>query len=135
MSAMIERGEGSMKYEGFILNVVCVALAGLFLGLLVYNFFSAGSFISIDSLFFSSFCLLMVIIFLISPALALRSKFSRSASDKPEEAAAAWGAISLESAATTRTIAPAPRKKVKRAMPPDVDQMVATMQKINKGAS
>jgi hypothetical protein len=132
MSAMIERREGVVKFEGLILNVVCIALAGVFLGLIVYNFFSAGSFISIDSLFFSSFCLLMVIVFLIGPALALASTFSRSGAEESEDGVVA---TSLESAGTTRTIAPAPRKKIKRAMPPDVDQMVATMQKINKGAS
>ena len=49
---MTDVWEGSsMKGEGKILNAICLLIGLAFIGLIVWNFISAGSFIAIDSLF------------------------------------------------------------------------------------
>lgn len=60
-----------MKREELVLNVVCVALAVLFLGLAVMNIFMAGDFFTIDSLFFTLVFLLLAMVAMVNPIFTL----------------------------------------------------------------
>lgn len=73
MSRFAEAIKELSRKEDVILNVVCFAMALLFLGLAVANFRWAGDFLTIDSLFMASVFLLLAIVFLISPMLWLHT--------------------------------------------------------------
>lgn len=60
-----------MKREGLILNVVCVLLALLFIGLIVMNFFESGDFLTTDSLFFTVVFLTLALLLLVNPIFTL----------------------------------------------------------------
>jgi cytochrome c oxidase subunit 4 len=57
-----------------VLMGVCVVLAAGFLVLAGKNAASAGSFLTIDSLFFTSVCLLLALTFVAVPALTMRAR-------------------------------------------------------------
>jgi cytochrome c oxidase subunit 4 len=63
-----------LKKSDLILMGVCVVLAAGFLVLAAKNAASAGSFLTIDSLFFTSVCLLLALTFISIPALTLRER-------------------------------------------------------------
>jgi cytochrome c oxidase subunit 4 len=58
----------------FVLMGVCVVLAAGFLVLAGKNVASAGNFLTIDSLFFTSVCLLLALTFVAIPALTMRAR-------------------------------------------------------------
>src|SRR5436309_13283344 len=58
----------------FVLMGVCVVLAAGFLVLAGKNAASAGNFLTIDSLFFTSVCLLLALTFVAVPALTMRAR-------------------------------------------------------------
>ncbi|HKC62267.1 MAG TPA: hypothetical protein VKB86_01455 [Pyrinomonadaceae bacterium] len=132
MTEAIEREGSSMKREGMLLNVVCLVMALLFFGLAGLNYFSAGNFISTDSLFFTSVCALMALLFLLVPLMTIR------AARKEKKAAA--GELSTASATarggalaggTRPLIAPVRYADAVdargRRIPPDVARMVEVM--------
>jgi cytochrome c oxidase subunit 4 len=61
------------KSDAFLLGV-CVVLAGGFLFLAAKNAADAGNFFTIDSLFFTTVCLLLAATFIAVPALTLRER-------------------------------------------------------------
>jgi len=62
------------KKSDALLMGVCVLLAAGFLALAATNAASAGNFLTIDSLFFTSVCLLMALTFIAIPAMTLRER-------------------------------------------------------------
>ena len=131
MTEAIEREGSSMKREGMLLNVVCLVMALLFFGLAGLNFFSAGNFISTDSLFFTSVCGMMALLFLLVPLMTLRAarKEKRAAAGEITSAAAARGGALAGGARPL--IAPVRYADAVdargRPIPPDVARMVEVM--------
>jgi cytochrome c oxidase subunit 4 len=66
--------QSTEKREQSLLNIVCYAGAALFLALVVYNLFAAGTVISTDGLFFTVVPLLLAFCFLVVPAMDLLAK-------------------------------------------------------------
>ena len=62
------------KREQSILNIVCFAGAALFLALVVYNLFAAGTVISTDGLFFTVVPLFLALCFLVVPGMDMLAK-------------------------------------------------------------
>ena len=56
-----------MKSESLLLNLICLLFALGFVALAVFSFFWAGTFLSIDSLFFTAVCLMVAGLFAIIP--------------------------------------------------------------------
>src|ERR1043165_10159138 len=73
MTEALEGERSSMKSEEKLLYLVCLVMALLFFGLAGLNYFSAGSFISTDSLFFTTVAGMMALLFLLVPALSMRA--------------------------------------------------------------
>src|SRR5437870_5084164 len=71
---MAESSESSGKREQSLLNIVCFVAAGLFLALVVYNLFAAGSVISTDGLFFTVVPLFLALCFLVVPGMDMLAK-------------------------------------------------------------
>src|SRR5436309_11444684 len=71
---MTETTEPTEKREQSILNLVCYLAAGLFLALVVYNLFAAGSVISTDGLFFTVVPLFLALCFLVVPGMDMLAK-------------------------------------------------------------
>ncbi|HEV7375028.1 MAG TPA: hypothetical protein VGN95_09950 [Pyrinomonadaceae bacterium] len=134
MTDTMERDGGFMKGENLLLNAVCIVMALLFLGLAGLNFFSAGNFISTDSLFFTTVSGMMALIFLLVPLSSFMA--ARKAKKAPAGALATQTAGSSAIAGTSRTAAGALRAPVRyadavdargRRIPPDVAMMVELM--------
>jgi cytochrome c oxidase subunit 4 len=66
--------EPTEKREQSLLNLICLIAAGLFLALVAYNLFAAGSVISTDGLFFTVVPLLLALLFLVVPGLDMWKK-------------------------------------------------------------
>jgi len=66
--------QSTEKREQSLLNIVCLAGAGLFLALVAYNLFAAGSIISTDGLFFTVVPLLLALCFLVVPGMDMLAK-------------------------------------------------------------
>src|ERR1041385_4254435 len=62
------------KREQSLLNIVCFAGAGLFLALVAYNLFAAGTVISTDGLFFTVVPLFLALCFLVAPGMDMLAK-------------------------------------------------------------
>lgn len=73
MSRLVESVKNLAKREDVILNVICLAMALVFLGLAAANFNWAGDFLTIDSLFMAAVFLMLALVFLISPLLWLHT--------------------------------------------------------------
>lgn len=137
-----------MKREITILNAVCVLLALGFLAFAVYNALSAdsfGGFLTIDNLFITAFCLLMALIFISIPAswavetgkvkipfvgglLGPGSAASTGAGALPGRgASAAIGPGNRAAVGALPAPAPAQRDAKGRPIPPDVQKMLAEM--------
>jgi len=88
---MTETTEPTEKREQSILNLVCYLAAGLFLALVVYNLFAAGSVISTDGLFFTVVPLFLALCFLVVPGMDLlaKRKAAKAAEASGETAVAA----------------------------------------------
>jgi hypothetical protein len=109
-----------MKRELGLLNIACILLGLLFVGLALWAALLSPQFFTTDVLFFISVCLVMALLFLVNPLFYLQSEgrlpipFTKR-SPRPEVAklAAASGPPLLD---------------VKgRAVPPDVKSMMARM--------
>ena len=62
------------KREQSLLNIVCLVGAALFLALVAYNLFAAGTVISTDGLFFTVVPLLLALCFLVVPGMDMLAK-------------------------------------------------------------
>jgi len=82
---MTEASESPEKRQQSILNLVCLIGAALFLALVAYNLFAAGSVISTDGLFFTVVPLLLAFCFLVVPGMDMLAK--RKAAKAAEAAA------------------------------------------------
>src|ERR1051325_293481 len=90
---MTQTSESPEKRELSLLNVVCFVCAGLFIALVAYNLFAAGSIISTDGLFFTVVPLFLALCFLVVPGADIWAKRkeakAREASGEISEAATA----------------------------------------------
>ena len=123
-----------MKGENLLLNVICIVMALLFLGLAGLNFFSAGNFISTDSLFFTTVSGMMALIFLLVPLtsfMAARKAKKAPAGEASATAAAAAGRGALASRTAAGALRPVRYADAVdargRPIPPDVAMMVELM--------
>jgi cytochrome c oxidase subunit 4 len=90
---MSEANESPEKREQSLLNLICLIAAALFLALVAYNLFAAGSVISTDGLFFTVVPLLLAFVFLVVPGLDMwkkrrEAKASAASSESSEVAEA-----------------------------------------------
>jgi hypothetical protein len=120
---------GFMKREAALLNLVCVVVALVFVGLAVVNALVSPSFLTTDNLFVTMVCMLMALMFAVNPLLYLKDEgrlpipFLKRAEPKALKAAAAG--------AGGRALPPSePLLDAKgRAVPPDVKSMMANMER------
>src|SRR5712691_5118909 len=73
-TVMTDTSELPEKREQSMLNLICLIGAGLFLALVAYNLFDAGSIISTDGLFFTVVPLLLGLSLLAVPAMDFLAK-------------------------------------------------------------
>lgn len=111
-----------MSKELKILNFLCLLVALGFLALAIWSALSSGDFFTTDNLFIIAVSLVMALLFAINPVLYLRSQgrlpvpfMKRSLSP----AAAGVGQL--------RTIAPPLLDAKGRAIPPDVNAIMAAL--------
>lgn len=108
-----------MKRELGLLNLICIILGIVFVGLAIWTALFSPQFFTTDNLFFISVCLVMALIFLANPLLYLQSEgrlpipFTKRA-PRPEVAQLAGSGPPLLDAKG-------------RAVPPDVKSMMARM--------
>ncbi|MBA3356951.1 MAG: hypothetical protein H0U18_13640 [Pyrinomonadaceae bacterium] len=108
-----------MRKELGLLNVICIVLGIVFVGLAIWTALFSPQFFTTDNLFFISVCLVMALMFLASPLLYLQSEgrlpipFTKR-STRPEVAQLAGSGPPLLDAKG-------------RAVPPDVKSMMARM--------
>jgi hypothetical protein len=108
-----------MKRELGLLNVICVVLGIVFIGLAIWTALFSPQFFTTDNLFFISVCLVMALMFLANPLFYLQSEgrlpipFTKRSS-RPEVAQLASSGPPLLDAKG-------------RAVPPDVKSMMARM--------
>src|SRR6266576_6003872 len=87
---MTETTQPTEKREQSLLNLICYIGAALFLALVAYNLFAAGSVISTDGLFFTVVPLFLALCFLVVPGMDLWDK------RKAAKAAEASGEAALD---------------------------------------
>lgn len=139
MTAALKMEEGAMKSEEKLLYLVCLVMALFFFGLAGLNYFSAGSFITTDSLFFTTVAGMMALLFLLVPALSIRAK------KKESQVAASGGATAAVSgkaakhaalrAAAVAANMPLLKDAKGRPVPPDVKKMMESMQETEAKSS
>jgi hypothetical protein len=122
-----------MKNEQRLLNLICVIAAlGLF-AFVAYNFIAAGSVISTDGLFFTVVPIVIALSFLAVPAQEIltrrleKRRIARGEDVKPTAAVAKQAARAASTVPPALKMAPALKDVRGRAMPPDVNRMVAEM--------
>jgi len=93
---MTETTEPTEKREQSLLNLVCYIGAALFLALVAYNLFAAGSVISTDGLFFTVVPLFLALCFLVVPGMDMLAK--RKAARAAEASGETAGTAHVESA-------------------------------------
>jgi hypothetical protein len=126
--------DSKMKREQTLLNLICVIGAVLLFAFVAYNFLAAGSIISTDGLFFTVVPLLIAMTFLAVPAQEIlmskleKRKIAKGELTAPSGSAARIPAGAAGAPAALRS-APALKDARGRAMPPDVNRMVAEMNK------
>src|SRR5207253_4942869 len=109
-----------MKREQSLLNLICLVVAAGFFVLIVYNLFSSGSIISTDGLFFTVVPLVLALSFLAVPAQEFLSR-------RLEKRSLARAGVAPQ--ISTSHGGPALKDARGRAMPPDVNRMVAELRK------
>ena len=115
-----------MKREESLLNLICVIGAAGFFALIAYDLVAGGSIISTDGLFFIVVPLVFALSFLAVPGMEFLSR-------RLEKRASAGGASGSQLAAAGGRLAvgganvPALKDAKGRAMPPDVNRMIAQM--------
>ena len=118
-----------MKREETLLNLVCLVTAGAFLALVLYNLFAAGSIITTDGLFMIVVPMVLALPFLLVPAgkvVAGRLEKRAIKSGKAPRQVGA-GSSSTPTGAPALKSAPALTDTRGRAMPPDVNRLMAEM--------
>jgi hypothetical protein len=124
-------GQESMKREESLLNLLCVVAAIGFFALIAYDLVAGGSIISTDGLFFIVVPLVFALAFLAVPGMGFLQRWiekrSSAAGGSSPQLAVAGGAPTSRVAAGGRPNAPALKDARGRAMPPDVNRMVAQM--------
>lgn len=118
-----------MKREETLLNLICLAVAGGFFALVIYNLFAAGSIISTDGLFMVVVPLVLALPFLLVPASKVVSARIEKRAIKSGKAPRQVSAGSPSPTATAPALksAPALTDTKGRPMPPDVNRLVAEM--------
>lgn len=136
-----------MKGEGKILNAICLLIGLAFIGLIVWNFISAGNFIAIDSLFFTVVFLALALLFFSVPVLTLYSEgrlpvpFLKrdGAAQSPAQARTASATIVRTGDPTADAVlsgpSSAPVDARGRVIPPDVRRMLDVMSRSEQKAS
>jgi hypothetical protein len=134
MTATMSIEANSGMKEQRLLNLICVIAAlGLF-AFVAYNLLAAGSIISTDGLFFTVVPMVIALSFLAVPAQEILSRrlekrrIARGEQVSPSGSAAKIPGRAGSAPATYRS-APALKDAKGRAMPPDVNRMVAEMNK------
>src|SRR6266446_4564793 len=80
---------GVMRRELGLLNLICIIVAILFIGLAVVNALTSGDFLSTDNLFVTLVCLVMALMFAVNPLLYLKEEgrlpvpFTKKATPQP----------------------------------------------------
>lgn len=114
-----------MKKELGLLNVICIVVAVLFLGLAVVNALTSAELLTTDNLFITIVCLVMALMFGVNPLLYLKSEgrlpipFAKRLSQSKTQVAGSPGA--------PRIAAPAPPllDAKGRPVPADVRQLAS----------
>jgi uncharacterized membrane protein YhaH (DUF805 family) len=116
-----------MKREESLLSLLCVIVAVGFFALIAYNILAGGSIISTDGLFFTVVFMVLALSFLVVPAMGAVSrrleKRTLAGGGSQPQLAPAGGAAWVPGARTV----PALHDARGRALPPDVNRMVAEM--------
>jgi hypothetical protein len=117
---------GSMKREARILNLLCIVVALVFVGLAILNAVLSYSFISTDNLFVTVVCLVMALLFAVNPVLYLKDEGRLPI---PKFLKSKTASARVAPAGSARALPPsAPLLDAKgRAVPPDVKSMVNRM--------
>jgi hypothetical protein len=137
LNAIVATERFPMKNEQRLLNLIClIGALGLF-AFVAYNLFAAGAVISTDGLFFTVVPTVIAICFLavpLQPVVSRRiAKLLGTAGETGTPIAAGarpavgGAAVSGVGAAATLRTAPALKDPKGRALPPDVNRMVAEM--------
>lgn len=124
-----------MKNEQRLLNLICVIAALALFAFVAYNFIAAGTVISTDGLFFTVVPVVIALSFLAVPAQEFLSRRLEKRRIARGEDVKATVAVAKQAARAAGTVPPALKlppalKDVRgRAMPPDVNRMVAEMRR------
>jgi hypothetical protein len=126
-----------MKREQSLLNLICIVGALLLLAFVAYNFLSAGSILSTDGLFFTVVPTLIAFTFLAVPGqemLMRKLEQRKTARGELTSPSGSPARIPVSSGGTLVALRSAPALKDARgrALPPDVNRMVAEMNKPEK---
>jgi hypothetical protein len=123
-----------MKREETLLNLVCLVTAGGFLALVFYNLFAAGSIITTDGLFMIVVPMVLALPFLLVPAGKVVAGRLEKRALKSGNAPRPIGAGSSLAPANAPALksAPALTDARGRAMPPDVNRLMAEMNKTER---
>ena len=120
-----------MKREESLLNLLCIVAAAGFFALIAYDLVAGGSIISTDGLFFIVVPLVFALAFLAVPGMGFLQRWlekrAAAAGGSSPQLAAAGGAPAPRVAVGGRPNTPALKDAKGRAMPPDVNRIVAQM--------
>lgn len=124
--------------EQRLLSLLCIIGALLLLAFVAYNFLSAGSIISTDGLFFTVVPTLIALTFLAVPGQEMLMRKLEQRKNAKGELTSPSGSparIPVSSGGTLVALRSAPALKDARgrALPPDVNRMVAEMNRPEKG--
>src|SRR5713101_4741500 len=121
--------DSPMKREETLLNLLCLVTAGGFLALVLYNLLAAGSIITTDGLFMIVVPLVLALPFLLVPAskVVARRLGKRALQSGKAPRLVGAGSSSATASAPALKSAPALTDARGRAMPPDVNRLVAEM--------
>ena len=108
-----------MKRELGLLNVICILLAIVFVGLAIWTALFSPQFFTTDNLFFVSVCLVMALMFVANPLFYLQSEGRLPIPFKKR--------TPRTEIAQSATSGPPLLDAKGRAVPPDVKSMMARM--------
>lgn len=122
-----------MRGEQSLLSSICLLVAAGFFALIIYNLFAAGSVISTDGLFYTVVPLVLALPLLAVPAQEfLARRHARKSGTIAEEHPTIAGRAAVPGSIPPRAV-PALKDARGRAMPPDVNRMVAEMNRPSPG--
>jgi hypothetical protein len=122
-----------MKREQSLLTLICLISALLLFAFVAYNLYASGNIISTDGLFFTVVPIVIALCFLAVPGQEIlmrkleQRKIARGELVAPSGSAARIPARAGGGAPAALRSAPALKDARGRAMPPDVNRMVAEM--------